>query len=350
MFCANCGQAMEEGAAFCPNCGAKTAGQSQQPGVSEKELKRMQKKQKRKVLYEAVFHPEATSTAVSMTYSFLLGFFILLFLIISMTSFVIRYTVKSGAVFQAAESMDLEELNISDIISEDVLEDTGVNIAEGDTAYDLLGNILFSSGDNSRVARKVIDNSTIRSFISETINNYANYIITGKTTESVTAKSLMRLVDENQSVFSEYLGYEIPEEVIDELGDKGNRSIVNAFDPEKTLEDVSAVRACRFLFSPVLTVIFFIVAMITGVFLATLTNRLKYALTTFGVCFSVTGLVMFVIPAFVGKENGFVRLIMQAVTPARVTCGLGLLIVAMAFFLTVAIMNIFRRGADKNEA
>ena len=44
MFCANCGQAMEEGAAFCPNCGAKTVGQSQQPGVSEKELKRMQKK------------------------------------------------------------------------------------------------------------------------------------------------------------------------------------------------------------------------------------------------------------------------------------------------------------------
>lgn len=352
MFCANCGQEMEEGAAFCPNCGERVDAQMQpqEPQVSEKELKKAQKKEKRKAVREAVFHPEATSKAVSMTYSFLLGFFILLFLIISMISFVIRYTVKSGAVFNAAESMDLEQLNISDIISEDELGDTGVKIVDGDTVYDLLGEILFPSGDNARAVRKVIDNSTIRSFISETINNYANYIITGKTTKDVTAKSLMKLVNENQSVFSEYLGYEIPEEVIDELGDKENRPIVNAFDPEKTLEDVSAVKACRFLFSPVLTVIFFIVAMMTGAFLAILTNRLKYALTTYGVCFSVTGIVMFIIPVFVRTGNSFVKLIMQAVAPARVTCGLSLLIVAMAFFLMVVIMNMLGKGANRHEA
>ena len=156
MVCKNCSREISDEAKFCPHCGNVIEVQPEtitaqpesavqpQPVLSEKEQRKLEKRRRKQAVHRAVFHPKRMKPIPTAVVSLLMGILMLAFLLMTVCSLIVQYTVKSNALFDAVNRADLNDIFIMDLFPEDKLTAAGVTISpEGDNSvYDVMSRAI----------------------------------------------------------------------------------------------------------------------------------------------------------------------------------------------------------------
>ena len=323
-----------------------------QPILSEKEQRKLEKKQRKQAVHRAVFHPKRMKPIPTAVVSLLMGILMLAFLLMTVCSLIVQYTVKSNALFDTVNRADLNDIYITDIFPEDKLTAAGVTISpEGDNSvYDVMSRAIGFADFTPKVMENITEHSTVKSFLAMTVNHYAYYVITGKDENGVSTKDLKNLIEQTKDTASDYIGYEIPDELMAQLGIEENKNAVAIFNPDKMLKGNSYLTLCAVFFSPVFTVAAFVLTVCMGILLALFTRRLKNTLMVSGICFTVTGVVLLLLRSSLFSTNSIYKLLADALSPARFMGGLVMLLLALVLFFVSAIIKMAGKGVKENEA
>lgn len=323
-----------------------------QPVLSEKEQRKLEKKQRKQAVHRAVFHPKRMKPVPTAVVSLLMGILMLAFLIMTVCSLIVQYTVKSNALFDAVNRADLNDIYITDIFPEDKLTVAGVTISpEGDNSvYDVMSRAIGFADFTPKVMENITEHSTVKSFLAMTVNHYAYYVITGKDENGVSTKDLKNLIEQTKDTASDYIGYEIPDELMAQLGIEENKNAVAIFNPDKMLKGNSYLTLCAVFFSPVFTVAAFVLTVSMGILLALFTRRLRNTLMVSGICFTVTGVALLLLRSSLFSANSIYKLLADAVSPARFMGGLVMLLLALVLFFVSAIIKMAGKEVKENEA
>lgn len=364
MICKNCSREISDEAKFCPYCGNVIGVQPEtitaqpesvvqpQPVLSEKEQRKLEKKRRKQAVHRAVFHPKRMKPVPTAVVSLLMGILMLAFLLMTVCSLIVQYTVKSNALFDAVNRADLNDIFITDLFPEDKLTAAGVTISpEGDNSvYDVMSRAIGFADFTQKVMENITEHSTVKSFLAMTVNHYACYIITGKDENGVSTKNLKNLIEQTKDTASDYIGYEIPDELMAQLGIEENKNAMTIFNPEKMLKENSYLTLCAVFFSPVFTVATFVLTVCMGILLALFTRRLKNTLMVSGICFAVTGVALLLLRSSLFSANSLYKLLADAVSPARFMGGLVMLLLALVLFFVSAIIKMAGKEVKENEA
>lgn len=364
IVCKNCSREISDEAKFCPHCGNVIEVQPEtitaqpesavqpQPVLSEKEQRKLEKRRRKQAVHRAVFHPKRMKPIPTAVVSLLMGILMLAFLLMTVCSLIVQYTVKSNALFDAVNRADLNDIFITDLFPENKLTAAGVTISpEGDNSfYDVMSRAIGFADFTPKVMENITEHSTVKSFLAMTVNHYAYYIITGKDENGVSTKNLKNLIEQTKDTASDYIGYEIPDELMAQLGIEENKNVVTIFNPEKMLKGNSYLALCAVFFSPVFTVAAFVLTVCMGILLALFTRRLRNTLMVSGICFAVTGVALLLLRSSLFSANSIYKLLADAISPARFMGGLVMLLLALVLFFVSAIIKMAGKEVKEDEA
>lgn len=368
MICIKCGKEIRDDAKFCPFCGNMM--QSVISTISEKEQQKLEKRERKQEIRQAVFCPKQMKPGFSVMLSLLFGILLLCFLTFTVSSLIVQYTVKSNALFEAVNKADFSQISITDVIPTDKLTDLGIQISSEDnnTIYAILsressafmekllpkelseaGVVLDIPAVTPETWESIVEHSAWKSLIAVTINHYVEYFFTGTTQKEFSSKQLYSMVEQGADIYTEYTGYMVGEEAIARLENAIPKDLLN---PKKILQGNTAASVCATLFSPAATIVFFVLTVSMALVLALLTCRLKLSLRVFGICTAIPGTALFFVPFLIGQifpSNCFYQLLADAASQTCVFCGLILWIFTLVMFLLIVMIRLFGKGGREHE-
>lgn len=140
----------------------------------------------------------AARFAGSLTASALMLAFILLF----SAAAAVRLATGSAKIAQFAERLDVMNLPAA----ETPIPADGYNVSEDATVQEAIYVMSQGTGLSREDIKNIYETSTIRSFMTDTLNGYAQFIRSGKIPEKLTSDKLKSVFSENLGVIDSALG------------------------------------------------------------------------------------------------------------------------------------------------
>ncbi|NLK03107.1 MAG: zinc ribbon domain-containing protein [Clostridiales bacterium] len=105
-----------------------------------------------------------------------------------------------------------QKIDYINIELDNILVDGWSYIYEGDTAADIIYNVLYDRtflGLSKNEVEEILEKATFSDYLSDKLSQYAKYAISGSRTNEISAREIVRLVEDNKDVFEDVAGIEI---------------------------------------------------------------------------------------------------------------------------------------------
>lgn len=223
--------------------------------------------------------------AFLLTFTFLVALFL-------------KLTLSQGALEVSIQKINYTGIELGELLAD---SDLDIDVEEGDTTIDVVyealsehGRVDISKGD----VEEIFEETSFTDYISEKLSGYARYAVTGAEPDEITAREIVRLVQENRDEIEEITDLEITSEDLDELEsyleEDGVLDSISLDKIDETLEEKN-VDKLRTFFSNTVLLIIIIVALLLLigdiVLISRLHRKVKAPLSYIGIPVLTAGLL-----------------------------------------------------------
>ena len=150
----------------------------------------------------------------------LLSLILAVLLFVTTGLWVIRDVVSPNTIKEMINNIDINEIKIDDLSDKELLESHGL-VCESDNLFD----IIYDNIDQNELPnpitkdefRSIVEDEQFREYFGELFGTSISALISGDSSDVVTPQDVVDYLDSNGEKFSEYLGYELTEERLENL-------------------------------------------------------------------------------------------------------------------------------------
>lgn len=150
----------------------------------------------------------------------LLSIVLAVLLFVTASLWVIRDVVSPDTIKEMISNIDLDEVKIEDIADKELLESHGLK-CESDNLFDIIYDNIDQSELPHQVSkddfRAIVEDEQFREYFGEIFGTSIEALTSGNSSDVVTPDDVVDFLASNDDKFSEFLGYELTEERLDNL-------------------------------------------------------------------------------------------------------------------------------------